>query len=59
MSIPDTFTFIERNNSLGHYLHDSEMFTRLSMRRGPIKIDEDADIYYGYYHENDEPIDEQ
>jgi hypothetical protein len=59
MAIPDTFTFIERNNSLGHYFHDSEMFTRLSMRRGPIQIDNDADIYYGYYDEKDKSNNEE
>ena len=59
MAIPDALTFIERNISSYSFLNDGEMFRRLSYRRGPIQIDEDADIYYGYYYEKDEPINEE
>ena len=58
MSIPDTFTFMTKNISNYGYMV-SDFFSKAGRGRGPVQIDEDADIYYGYYDEKDEPINEE
>jgi len=59
MSIPDTFTFIQRNNSTYQNLHNNYIFSDVSFRRGNFQIDEDADIYYSYYYEKYESQNEK
>jgi len=60
MTIPDTFNFMQLNSETYSFMDrftDEFRFLRGTGRRGPIQIDEDADIYYGYYFETDESID--
>lgn len=59
MSFPDVYAMMRSNLTNYHSLDDHNQKINSTNYRGPIQIDEDADIYFGYYWEKDEPIDEE
>lgn len=54
MRTPDTLTLIEANLSSYGYMHENLHDLKVQLKRGPIQIDEDADIYYGFDFKTEE-----
>lgn len=54
MTIVDALAQIESNSKNYSSMYDHYEEMRISNRRSPFQVDEDADIYFGYWYEKDE-----
>jgi hypothetical protein len=58
MSVPDVLSVIKSNLEYGS-LNSYEDLRSYNRKRGSIQVDEDADIYFGYYEQSDNQNEEE